>query len=248
MTLGDIRVVKDVPAAFAETVITAYRARPEHRFTLVLSGGETARQCYERLAADSLATGTIAWSEVDVLMGDERCVPPGDPDANQRLVREALLDRVGEVGSFRPMRCEGSAGECGAAARGYEAELRSILEAGRRIDFVHLGLGPDGHTASLFPDSEALNADDSTLVTANVDPHGVNPHIRMTLTYGGIALASQVVFTVAGRSKRAAVEGLRRGDPLPAARVRAGRVTWLVDPDAAGEAGEEAAGAAASTA
>ena len=104
-----------------------------------------------------------------------------------------------------------------------------------RFDLVHLGLGPDGHTASLFPDSPALDADPGRLVVMNEDPNGHNPHRRMTLTYSGIARARLVIFTVEGEAKREAFARVRAGDlSCPAARVRAERIIWLVDPAAAG--------------
>jgi 6-phosphogluconolactonase/glucosamine-6-phosphate isomerase/deaminase len=102
-----------------------------------------------------------------------------------------------------------------------------------RFDLVHLGLGPDGHTASLFPDSAALDADPGRLVTLNNDPSGTHPHQRMTLTFAGIARARLVLFTVMGEDKAEALAKVARGDDLPAARVRAERVVWLVDPPAA---------------
>jgi 6-phosphogluconolactonase len=102
-----------------------------------------------------------------------------------------------------------------------------------RFDVVHLGLGADGHTASLFPGSEALEADPGRLVVMNIDPLGVHPHERMTLTFSGIARARQVVFTVMGAEKQGAMQRIADGEDLPAARVRADRVVWLVDPAAA---------------
>ena len=106
------------------------------------------------------------------------------------------------------------------------------------FDLVHLGLGPDGHCASLFPDSEALAVDDPAVqVVANRDPNANNPHDRITLTLPGIARARLVVFTVSGTSKRDAFARLVAGADLPAARVTAGQVLWLVDADAAGDAG-----------
>lgn len=217
---GEVRVVEDVAAAFAATVVEQWAARPARRFTLVLSGGPTARRCYERLAADG---EDVDWSDVDVLMGDERCVAPDDPDANQRLVREALLQRVGPVGSFRPMSCE-------AGPEAYEDELAAFAA----FDVVHLGLGPDGHTASLFPDSPALDAPAERLVLLASDPHDRNPHARMTLTYSAIARARLAVFTVSGEAKRPAFAAVHAGADVPAARVRAERILWLVDPAAAG--------------
>jgi 6-phosphogluconolactonase/glucosamine-6-phosphate isomerase/deaminase len=102
-----------------------------------------------------------------------------------------------------------------------------------RFDLIHLGLGPDGHTASLFPESPALDADPGRLVTLNHDPLGNNPFERMTLTFAGISRARQVVFTVMGDEKAEALAKVARGDDVPAARVRAERCVWLVDPPAA---------------
>lgn len=215
------RVVEDVAEAFADTVLDAFATRPGQRFTMALSGGPTARRCYERLADAGAAS--IDWALVDVLMGDERCVAPDDPDANQRLVREALLDRVAPVGSFNPMSCENVVG--------YQA----LLERVQSLDLVHLGLGPDGHTASLFAGSEALEAAPGVLATTSWDPDERNPHRRMTMTLEAISRARLVVFTISGESKRDAYEALRTGKDIPASRVRAGEILWLVDPAAAGE-------------
>jgi 6-phosphogluconolactonase/glucosamine-6-phosphate isomerase/deaminase len=98
---------------------------------------------------------------------------------------------------------------------------------------VHLGLGPDGHTASLFPGSTGLDADPGRLVVMNDDPTGRNPHERMTLTFSGIARARLVLFTVVGADKQEAMQRIADGEDLPAARVRADRVVWLVDREAA---------------
>jgi 6-phosphogluconolactonase len=221
---GTVDVVSDVAEAFSETVLTAHAARTGPRFVLVLSGGPTARRCYQRLALRG--AGRIDWSLVDIYMGDERCVAPDDPDANQQLVREALIDVVGSVGSFRPMSC----------AEGPEAYERLIDEV-VSFDVVHLGLGPDGHTASLFPGSPALEAPPGRLVVRSVDPNDRNPHERMTLTLEALARAQLVVFTVSGEAKRDALAAVSSGADLPAARVRARQVVWLVDREAAGQVG-----------
>ena len=224
---GTVDVVEDlaaVAAAFTGTVLTAYAARPGPRFVLVLSGGPTAQRCYEHLAHSG--AGKIDWSLVDIFMGDERCVAADDPDANQRLVREALIEPVGEVGSFRPMSCE----------EGPEAYERLVADVAE-FDVVHLGLGPDGHTASLFPGSPALDAPPGRLVMRSVDPNSRNPHPRMTLTLEALARARLVVFTVSGESKRDAFTAVAAGSDLPAARVRAHQVLWLVDREAAGQVG-----------
>ena len=217
---GELVVVDDVPGEFAERVIEAFHARPSDGFSLALSGGDTARRCYERLATDGAEQ--IDWWAVDVLWGDERCVPSDHADSNYRLGREALLERVGAANAVHPMRCE----------EGTDPYQLRLGELGR-IDVIHLGLGADGHTASLFPESAALDADPGRLVSLNEDPTGNNEHQRMTLTLAGIARARQVIFTVSGEEKRDALQAIVKGADLPAARVRADRVVWLVDPSAA---------------
>ena len=220
--IGELVVVDDVTVEFAERVVEAFHGRPGDGFSFALSGGPTARRCYERLATD--AADQIDWWQVDIYWGDERCVPPDSPDSNEQLGREALLERVGAANAIYPMRCED----------GPDAYQQRIAQAGR-LDLVHLGLGPDGHTASLFPHSPALDADPGRLVVMNEDPSGRNPYQRMTLTYSGIARARLIVFTVSGAEKRDAFAAVQRDDPdCPAARVRADRILWLVDREAAG--------------
>jgi 6-phosphogluconolactonase len=219
---GDLVVVDDVPGEFAERVIEAFHSRPHDGFSFAVSGGETARACYERLADDA---GTqIDWWKVDVYWGDERCVPQDSPDSNYHLVREALLERVGAVNANYPMFCE-------EGADSYQLRLGEL----GRLDVVHLGLGADGHTASLFPGSPAVDADPGRLVAMNEDPSGRNPFPRMTLTFGGIARARLVVVTVRGDDKREALARVRADDPdCPASHVRGEQVVWIVDPAAAG--------------
>lgn len=226
----DITPVDDVAAAFADVVAEAFASRPGPRFSAALSGGPTARACYERVAA--LGAGTLDWGLVDLYMGDERLVGPDDPDANQLLVREALIEEVGGVGSFTPMPTRGDPEGCAAA---YEQTVAALLD-GPGLDLVHLGMGADGHTASLFPGSPVLDWGPDRLVAATADPSGTNPHPRLTLTLAAIDRARLAVFTVAGAAKRQAVARLMAGEDLPAARVRAGRVRWLVDAAALGEA------------
>jgi 6-phosphogluconolactonase len=223
---GEVIVVDDaddVAGEFAERVIEAFHGRPDESFSIALSGGETARRCYQRLAVDG--ADQIDWWQVDVYWGDERCVAPDDPDSNERLGREALLERVGAANAVHPMRCDDGA----------DAYHLLVSDLGR-FDVVHLGLGPDGHTASLFPSSPALDADPGRLVVLNEDPLGHNLHPRMTLTFAGIARARLALFTVSGPEKRAAFQRVRQGDPdCPAGRVRADHVVWLVDRAAAGD-------------
>ncbi|HET6794206.1 MAG TPA: 6-phosphogluconolactonase [Acidimicrobiales bacterium] len=213
---GELVLTDDVPGAFADLVVECWRQRAHETFALALSGGSTARRAYEELA--HRAADAIDWWTVDFYWGDERCVPADHPDSNQLLGRQALLERVGAANSVHPMRCED----------GPDAYQLLVGELGR-FDVVHLGLGPDGHTASLFPGSAALEADPGQLVAMNEDPSGRNPHRRMTLTFSGIARSHLVVFTVAGEEKAEAMARVHRGEDLPANRVTADRVVWLVD-------------------
>ena len=220
---GELVIVDDVAAEFAERVIECFHARPNDGYSIALSGGSTARRCYERLADDA---GTqIDWWKVDVYWGDERCVPLDHEDSNYGLAREALLDRVGAANATYPMRCE----------EGPDPYQLRIGELGK-FDLIHLGLGPDGHTASLFPGSPALEADPGRLVVMNEDPSGHNKLPRMTLTLAGLARARLILVTVSGEEKREALSRVRTDDPTcPGSHIRADRVVWLVDPDAAGD-------------
>ncbi len=212
-------VVDSVAAEFAERVIEAFLARPADFFSLVLSGGSTARTCYESLA--DAGGAQIDWWRVDVYWGDERCVPLDHGDSNYRLGREALLENVGAVNANFPMRCED----------GPDRYHQLVGEVGQ-FDVIHLGLGADGHTASLFPDSPALDADPGRLVVMNEDPTGRNPHPRETLTFSGIERARLALVTVSGAEKAEAMAATVAGD-TPASRIRAEQVVWLVDREAA---------------
>ena len=217
---GELLVVDDLPCAFASRVISCYESRADELFTIALSGGPTARRCYERLAIDG--ADAIDWLSVNVYWGDERCVPADDPDSNQLLGRQTLLERVGAANAVFPMICQD----------GPDAYQLRLGEIGK-LDLVHLGLGADGHTASLFPGSSALDADPGQLVALNEDPSGRNPHRRMTLTLSGLARTRTIIFTVSGEQKREVLKAVLDGEDLPAAKVTADRVIWLADRAAA---------------
>lgn len=216
---GELVVVENVAAEFAERVIEAFLARRADFFSLALSGGSTARTCYEGLAEAGGAQ--IDWWRVDVYWGDERCVPLDHEDSNYRLGREALLENVGAVNANFPMRCED----------GPDRYHQLVGEIGQ-FDVLHLGLGADGHTASLFPDSPALAADPGRLVVMNEDPSGRNPHPRETLTFSGIERARLTLVTVSGAEKAEALAATVAGE-TPASRIRSEQVVWLVDREAA---------------
>lgn len=212
---GEVRLVDDVGVAFAQLV--AHEAPA----SIALSGGGTARHAYEVLARTPMPW---AWDTVDVYFGDERWVPVDDPESNERLAREALLDAV-KPRAVHSMR--GTAATPEAGADEYDALLRDHGPLG----LVHLGLGPDGHTASLFPGSPALAVRDRLVVSTGDELH---PHPRLTVTYPALDQATLAVFTVAGADKQAAFARVQAGDDLPAARVAAARQIWLVDRAAAG--------------
>jgi len=214
---GELRLVKDVPGAFADFVAARMAASPDRPFRIALSGGETARACYERLAP-----APIDWAGLEIFLGDERCVEPADPAANQRLIREALGERFSQLGAFHPMSCDDPDG------------YANLLASRPPLDLIHLGLGPDGHTASLFPGSAGLSAPAGDSVVRNTDPTGHNPLPRLTFTFEAIARSRVVLFTVAGASKAAALREVFEGENLPAARVRAPEVVWLCDYEALG--------------
>ncbi|MEO8139320.1 MAG: 6-phosphogluconolactonase, partial [Gemmatimonadota bacterium] len=170
-------------------------------FVVALSGGSTPRAMYERLVAGARASG-LDWSRVQVLWGDERCVPPEHEASNYRMTREALLDHV-PVSAANVHRIRGETDPAEAAA-GYERIVREVLGTamgppsdalGRRLDLVLLGLGEDGHTASLFPGSAAAH-DTVSWVRAAQAPDV--PRWRVTLTPVVINAAAEVVFMVSG--------------------------------------------------
>ena len=210
---GEVRVVDDVPATFA-ALLAQHAPR-----TLALSGGGTAERCYAALRSSA----QLEWEDLTVLFGDERWVPVESPDSNEGMARRVLLDHV-PVRAIHSLR--GAGADLQAAADAYDALLASL----GRVDVLHLGLGPDGHTASLFPGSPGLAVEDRLVVPNGDDAH---PHPRLTLTFPGIARADVAVLTVEGADKAEAWRRVQAGDDVPAARIAPGEAIWLVDPAAA---------------
>jgi 6-phosphogluconolactonase len=220
----------------------AIQARGE--FVVALSGGLTPRRAYERLAAEPLAS-RVMWSRVQVVWGDERCVPPGQVESNYRMARETLLDRV-PVPAANVHRIRGEDDPAAAAAL-YEATMRALLKTpagppraapGARIDLVLLGLGEDGHTASLFPGSAATHEQTRWVMAQYAAAASA---WRVTLTPAVINAAAEVLFLVSGGTKagvvRQVLEGPHRPQELPAQAIvpSNGRVRWCVDAAAAAE-------------
>lgn len=202
------------------------------RFAVVLAGGSTPRAAYELLARDFAET--IDWGRVHVFFGDERSVPPDHEDSNYRMAREALLDHV-SVRSVHRMRGEMSPDE---AAFSYEDELRGFFgaEGLPRFDLVLLGIGSDGHTASLFPETPALDVTDRWVFENPVEKLDT---VRLTLTVPVINAARATSFLVAGEDKAEALKRILEGDAdpreYPAKLIRSvSGPVWMVDRAAAG--------------
>lgn len=199
------------------------------RFTLALAGGTTPRRLYELLATPAMAA-RIEWSRVHVFWGDERCVPPAHSDSNYRMGHEALLAHV-PVPAENVHRMAGEDPPEQAAAA-YEAMLRASFGDAPTFDLVHLGMGEDGHTASLFPGAPAL--DEQRRWVRAVHAANVVPPWRITLTLVALEHARQVTLLVTGAAKAARVaEALEGGGQgLPVQRLR-GAVSWMIDAAAA---------------
>ena len=221
----------------AELIATAARdaVRAHGRFTLAVAGGGTPLPAYRQLASPDFAA-TVPWAEVHVFWGDERCVPPDDPSSNERAVREALLDRVPVAAAHvHPIRCDGDPAR---AALAYDALLRSSFtdSDGSTFDLALLGLGENGHTASLFPGDPALHGPGRWAVDVHVPGQAF---ARVTLTPGVLNRARAVVFLVAGETKAGVLQRVLEGPrcpevlPVQLIRPRLGEPTWLADAAAA---------------
>ncbi len=261
-----MRIYDDLDAlsrAVAEelTARAGEEAASGRSFGIVLAGGSTPRTLYRLLATDF--RDRMPWPRIHLFWGDERFVPPGHPDSNRRMAEEALIAHVPiPPENVHPIPQAAEPGPDGtesiatgltaaspeeAAAR-YERELRRLLggsaasagsaASGKRpgLDAVLLGLGEDGHTASLFPGDAALD-ETERWVRAVPDPPVPHEHPRVTLTLPALARAEQVLFLVSGKRKQPAVRSIvvrRSTDTLPAARVHCrGTVAWYVDRAAA---------------
>lgn len=241
---AEVRVLPNSAAlsrAAADEFLRAARAAIEQRghFTVALSGGSTPKAIFGLLAADEAAgRDKLPWDKVQIFFGDERHVPPDHPDSNYRMASEALLSKVPiPPANVHRIRAELDAAR---AALEYEKELRSAFgsNAGEipRFDLIMLGMGPDGHTASLFPGSAALR-ERAALVAANW-VEKFNSH-RLTFTFPLLNAAAEVLFVAGGADKAGMLRNVLHGDPsgqtYPAQDVRpaSGRLLWLVDEAAA---------------
>lgn len=233
MNLRVYNDARELSEAAARMFVEEARSRIDEsgRFAVALAGGSTPKVTYEILAREYGGPEDLDWSKVHAFFGDERSVPPDHEDSNYRMAREALLSHV-PVGSVHRMRGEMEPRE---AAVLYEKELEEFFGGPPVLDLVLLGIGEDGHTASLFPDTPALDARDRWTVENPVEKLNTT---RLTLTVPAVDAARKVAFLVAGEGKAEALEEILEGDAnphkYPAKLVRPeAEVAWMVDRAAA---------------
>ena len=232
---------KELSRAAADAIVAHIKETLEtsHAYSIVLSGGSTPIRLYRLLAEDSRLRGQVPWERVHFFWGDERHVPPDHPDSNYQLAFEALLSKI-PIPLSNIHRMHGEETDAAKAAEDYAREIRHFFSIANgevpRFNCVLLGLGADGHTASLFPGSAAL-AEQKRLVAANW-VEKLNS-FRITLTVPTLNNADLILFLVSGSGKaealKAVLEGSRAPDQYPARRIlpRHGKQLWLLDTEAA---------------
>jgi 6-phosphogluconolactonase len=234
---ADVRVFKDHEAlslAAAEIFITAatQAIQTRGRFLVALSGGGTPAGSYRLLAKDSYRQ-QVEWPQTFVFWGDERCVPPDDPGSNYHQAMDLFLSQV-PIPDDNILRVKGEL-EPAEASEEYARTLKRFAAPGQdwpRFDLVLLGMGSDGHTASLFPDSQVEASSPTLAVTANYEDR---PSQRVTLTPMVINSARNILFLVAGANKASTLKNVLSGDYqpelLPAQRIQPtdGKTVWLLD-------------------
>jgi len=233
----ELNIAADLPALYRAGADEFTRCAGEAitargRFTVALSGGSTPRGVYSLLAQ----ANDLAWDKIHLFFGDERHVPPNHPYSNYRMVNESLLLKL----LIPPENVHRMAAEldAGQAAAKYEAELHDFFQPQPgewpRFDLIMLGMGPDGHTASLFPGSAGLNENSRWVVANWVDKFQTH---RLTFTFPVINHAAEVIFLVAGEDKSQVLKEVLQGttESYPCQRVKPlnGRLLWIVDNAAA---------------
>lgn len=243
-TNRDVKILPDANAiaqtAAAEFLDAAHKAVQEKgTFCVALAGGSTPKALYGLLANNPLLQAKVPWSKVQFFFGDERHVPPDDPESNFRMASEAMFSKA-PIDPKQIHRIKGEQRNAAQAAEEYEEDLRLSfkLEADQlpRFDLVLLGMGPEGHTASLFPGTKALKEEHHLVVHNWVGKLYTD---RITLTPPVLNNAALVIFMVHGEEKapalKAVLEGPYEPEQLPAQMIHPenGNVLWLVDPTAA---------------
>jgi 6-phosphogluconolactonase len=227
-------VAREAANRFISIVANAIERRGIAR--VALSGGSTPKLVYPLLLEPS-RRDLIDWSAVQFFWGDERAVPPDHPESNFGVAYGMLISQLPGVRQDRVHRMAAESPDLDAAALAYETELRLAFgvrgDSPPALDLVWLGMGPDGHTASLFPGSDALDVTERWVV-ANWWPE--REEWRMTMTYPVLNAADETIFVVTGEDKADALARVRSGDTdLPASRVGGRAVRWIVDAAAAAQ-------------
>lgn len=208
------------------------------RFSIALSGGSTPKVLYGLLGSEPYRD-QIDWSKVDIFWSDERCVPPDSADSNYRMAREVLLSRV-PLSPQQVHRMPADQPDRDAAAQAYTHEMRQSFGTGDipHFDLIQLGMGPEGHTASLFPHQSSLHEQQRLVMYVNVPKP---PPPRLTFTPPILNAARHVLFLVTGAEKADAVQAVLEGDynpeeyPAQIVRPASGEVVWMLDEAAAGK-------------
>ena len=240
----EVRILADANSiaqtAAAEFLEAAQQAVSEKgSVSVALAGGSTPKALYGLLATNPLLQAKVPWSKIQFFFGDERHVPPNDEESNFRMAEEAMLGKA-PVDAKQVHRIKGEKRNAAQAAEEYEQDLRASfrLQAGEfpRFDLVLLGMGPEGHTASLFPGTKALKEGHRLVVSNWVGKFYTD---RITFTPPVLNNAARVIFMVHGAEKapalKAVLEGPYEPEQLPAQIIqpKQGKVLWLVDPSAA---------------
>jgi 6-phosphogluconolactonase len=238
----DIRIFEDPESLFrgaadefASRATSAVRSTG--RFTVALSGGSTPRSLYSLLASNS----SLPWDKIYFFFGDERHVPPDNPESNYRMARESILSKV-PIPAENVFRVPAENPDASKVAEAYEQTLRKFFNPALggfpRFDMILLGMGPDGHTASLFPGTAALQEKSRWVVSNWVEKFKTN---RFTLTLPVLNNAAVVIFLVSGQDKagmlKEVLEGNRLGELFPSKLIKPsnGELIWMVDRAAAAQ-------------
>jgi 6-phosphogluconolactonase len=241
----DVRILSNIDAiakrAAQDFLQSATHAVSEKgSFSVALAGGSTPKALYSLLATDAALRSQLPWDKIYVYFGDERSVPPDHADSNFRMATETMLSKV-PIKPEQIFRVKGEYKDTDKAAQEYEQALRTSFKIAEgqfpRFDLVFLGIGNEGHTASLFPGTKALHETKRLVVRNWVGKLYTN---RITLTAATINNAARVIFMVTGADKTLALKGILEGpyepDQLPAQLIQPpnGKLTWLVDTVAGG--------------
>lgn len=230
--------VEKLSIAAADTIVRIAHESIAARghFTLALSGGSTPKKLYGLLATEAYRS-QIDWSKIDIFWSDERCVPADDAESNYRMAHEVMLSKL-PIPTARIHRVPADQADREAASLTYAQEIQQVIgaEGVPSIDLIQLGMGPEGHTASLFPHQASLHEVDRLIMPVTVPKP---PPPRLTFTPPLLNAARHILFLVTGAEKDEAVQAVLEGSyqpeeyPAQIVRPTSGEVTWMLDTGAA---------------